>query len=419
MRTRELKREENLPWSSVYTQYDPSPPPGVNGVRQSGTLLSPVSVSSITDTQSPKLNKRQRRLVKRREISYTQPMNYCAHDKRLSYYGTQAVQYGRNTPGNTWYMYFTSPYALLKYAWTNSIDDAVCNPIPIDLSPYAESMWEELYPAMPQEIDLAVFLSELGDLQDMFAIFTKKYYRTQNSAIDIANSQYIQSQLAWKPFVQDLGNLLTTALDFEYNLNRYLDGEGKVHKARARREVSLSSYNVSEERIDSEMWRKRVISYNSSTGGKCYLNFNVEYSYTVPGRDRWDTRLKAWLDTLGLCQGWTFLWEKIPLSFVFDWFVDISSFIRKPKRRNELPADAIVHQATISYKQKWSKEVHVGSRFGAPYSNTGDHLLFHDEGSVYKRIPYMPSGQVSLNTPLRPRLMLGSALLLGIFRRRV
>lgn len=74
----------------------------------------------------------------------------------------------------------------------------------------------------------------------------------------------------------------------------------------------------------------------------------VKYAYSIPIPEPM-ARVSAFLDKIGGILNPATVWQRIPFSFIVDWFVDVDSYLRN-LRIDQLPVDIVIEGATESLK---------------------------------------------------------------------
>lgn len=190
--------------------------------------------------------------------------------------------------------------------------------------------WNRCKPTMTTRANLGVFLYELGDVKRMFDFIPKKHLSYKGRRIDnwrmalnYANSQHLNYNFGWKPFLNDVKHVFQGLTSFDTRLEKFLKNQNTTQTTHAGDPESEST--------STWMWR------NEDFGGwgelklvrlyKVKRNSTFQFSYSIPNYSDRELRTRAYLDTLGLHVNPAQIWAVLPWSFVVDWFYDVGSVL--------------------------------------------------------------------------------------------
>jgi len=185
--------------------------------------------------------------------------------------------------------------------------------------------WLKAKPSMATRANMTVFLGELRDIKRMFDIMPQKHFSLRNwrEVIRYGNSQHLNWNFGWAPFLKDIAKCWEGLSTFEMRLAKFLREQNQQlikHVADpAIEEIGDSGWinTWNEGYTTRRTWAKRTV--NRST---------FQFSYSVPPFSFEGLRWRAYLDTLGLTGSIANVWALIPWSFVWDWFLRIGDHLK-------------------------------------------------------------------------------------------
>jgi len=271
--------------------------------------------------------------------------------------------------------------------------------------------FETLKPHMTTRANMTVFLWELSDLKRMFSLLPSKHLSvglmrgkrrlgTWKDALKYVNSQHLNYNFGWKPFFQDIRNVMKGAANFELRLWKFLRDQNKMLRRHAINDPTTQSgssdiatiYYPFRVRRDWEM--------------SCLQASAADLSYTVPTGYSAETRWRAWLDTLGLNVSPAKLWAVIPWSFVVDWFINVGGQF-KAEEANW--CDPTLNLLQCCHSRKYTAKLTT-----TVYSTLGGTTPAVDvELSHYYRTAGLPNIDWSTNPLDADKIRLGSSLILS------
>lgn len=249
----------------------------------------------------------------------------CTHLKIASFYPSTSL-YGRVPSWDSW-MSCLNPAATFYSILHNGIWEPQANPRPkgfqpiVSLGDLSFEALESMSPSMKQNVSLSNFLFELGDVKQMFHLWSKHRSTIYNLA-----SLDLNWNFGWKPFVSDLRKIFLGMLTFEDRLADFIRRSGVPNRRHFQRTVSLdpvitdgTDYFMSG---TTQIYKKYETVYSN-----CSYHALMDYAYTLRKMSYQRLRILAMLDTLGLTLYPSQIWEAIPWSFVIDWFVNVGSYL--------------------------------------------------------------------------------------------
>lgn len=188
-----------------------------------------------------------------------------------------------------------------------------------------EARWERGKPSMSSRANLAVFLYELRDIKRMFDILPPKHLRhglrsldDWRDALKYVNSQHLNYNFGWKPFIKDVKNVFKGLSSFEDRLKGFVAKQNTEMTRRVRDSVAEVNSTGVYQSLSNGYWKSDVIrKYNVLPAS------SFQYSYSIPNYSDRELRVRAYLDTLGLHVNPANVWAVLPWSFVVDWFVNV------------------------------------------------------------------------------------------------
>lgn len=188
------------------------------------------------------------------------------------------------------------------------------------------SLWDKCRPTMATRANLSVFLYELRDIKKMFELLPKKHFnlRDWKQVFRYVNGQHLNWNFGWKPFISDVRSVMKGLTTFEERLFRFLRNAGaNLIKHGAEPAISSSGNSSSASIAGNYALLHSHVSWTQSVQYRA----TFEFRYVMPPLSYESLRWRAYLDTLGLAANAANIWEIIPWSFVWDWFVDVGSFL--------------------------------------------------------------------------------------------
>lgn len=264
--------------------------------------------------------------------------------------------------------------------------------------------WQATKPTMSTRANLAVFLAELRDLKRMFDIFPSKHFRCNNwrEVIRYGNSQHLNYNFGWKPFLKDLYRFKKAYDDFDRRLHKFL---AYANTDLRRRKVDTSIVaGESLTLFSGGYWRKRERWNYQVTRASLF-----DYTYSIPNYGYDELRWRAWADSFGMDINAANLWAIMPWSFVADWFINIGGYL-DTYSDDWVQPEVIWHQCCYSRKLTGSWIVTVkGSDTYGGVEFPGINCQF----SLYHRGVGLPAFSAATDDLNADKIRLGISLVLG------
>jgi hypothetical protein len=84
----------------------------------------------------------------------------------------------------------------------------------------------------------------------------------------------------------------------------------------------------------------------------------MEYKYSLPSMSEAEAKLNGYLDTLGLKLDPSIVWNAIPFSFIVDWVIDVSGFLKSFSRDNfPITTEVVDFCHTVSWHYECSVDI--------------------------------------------------------------
>lgn len=228
----------------------------------------------------------------------------------------------------------------------------------LDLEAFNKRAIESMKPGIETAIDVPTFLTELGSLPDLFksGVLTKwfgnstvnkniasalkdpksskkylemvkekaKKYDTRIEK-DLAGD-YLNLQFGWLPTVADAKALYATIRDIKKKLDELVKRQDELFKSHYTEyvDVDIEGYYGQNAYTDYlEVKHDKV---------KVKMTASLHFRYKIPGIDDLRGKLplwKAYLDALGFNNPLRTIWERVPFSFIVDWFIPVGDFLEQ------------------------------------------------------------------------------------------
>lgn len=275
--------------------------------------------------------------------------------------------------------------------------------------------WQRCKPTMGTRANLGVFLYELGDVKRMFDFIPKKHLRYKNRPVDnwrmtlaYANSQHLNFNFGWKPFIRDVQNVFSGLTSFDERLEKFVKGQNQLQTTHAGDPESV---------IESDWtW---LIPTGEWGELKCTRSYRVrrnstfQYSYSIPNYSDRELRVRSYLDTLGLHVNPQNIWAVLPWSFVVDWFYNVGNVLSRTSSDWTEPNINFV-QACHSVKvDAW---ITCFARYTASNGISTDFIeVCNGTAQVYTRSVGMPNATFDTDELNADKIRLLSSLFLSRF----
>jgi len=183
--------------------------------------------------------------------------------------------------------------------------------------------WQSVKPTMTTRANMAVFLAELRDVKRMFDIIPPKHFRVKNwkEVLKYGNSQHLNYNFGWKPFIKDVKEVFKGMDSFETRLKKFVDGADKDLTSHASDQDTSGVDNFYITNPHYSNWRLEVESTYTVRASSTF-NYKYDLPYSAEGL-KW----RAYLDSLGLHASPANIWAILPWSFVVDWFAPVGDYL--------------------------------------------------------------------------------------------
>lgn len=216
-------------------------------------------------------------------------------------------------------------------------------------------------------------LLDIGQLKDLLKVWN----RSSSLVTNLAGAR-LNYKFGWKPTIGDLQALLDGLLQFRGALAKFKFDSGQIISARRTilKDTTTKIGNVVLDGNTRRVWHAEL--QRKAHGYLVYKPLPI----AVIGQ--WDETLRAILDTVGFELNPRIIWDKIPFSFVVDWFLNVGEWLESFKTDAlELPISIL--QVFLQYKERvkvesgliWNGDVNYTFLPGQGASTVSEHNLFH------------------------------------------
>jgi len=258
----------------------------------------------------------------------------------------------------------------------------------------ADAALDAMSDQVPQEVDLTNFLLDLREMGSLIPAL-------QDNMAKTVSGGYLQYAFGWAPFISDLKKLGNLSKSVHDRLDWLRNTRGRS----VRLGFESSWDNNEPETFDfsnfhSYQLRLGRVKNVFRAGG--YLFHTLERLSGIEGE------LRAFSSALGLTNPSAVVWERIPFSFVADWFARTKS-ITDSLKLQPFPGEWNVREMSHSFKQFVEYDIYCT---GSGYSNfVGKHVgtIFFERYTRGQNLPVsssflttteLTSGQLVLATAL-------------------
>jgi hypothetical protein len=244
--------------------------------------------------------------------------------------------------------------------------------------------WLRVKPTLASRANLSVFLYELRDIKRMFDLIPKRHFNLSlwRDVLRYVNSQHLNYNFGWKPFLRDVINVTKALASYEARLSRFVRQAG----------VSLKRHAVDPEPLEfSQDYSWSIYTLKKRLTGEIRHTSVFDYAYEIPKYSERELRFRAYLDRVGLNLSAANIWAVLPWSFVVDWFIDVGPFLDQSTTDWVQPWVTFA-QASSSVKASGSMVYTLRSQYD------GDHDAASLKFSFYHRMLGFPTFQGGLNT---------------------
>lgn len=293
--------------------------------------------------------------------------------------------------------------------------------------------WLKVKPTMATRASLGVFLLELRDFKRMWDFIPNKHLLINGvkardwgyfigwwrkikgsdpSITDVGsyiNSQHLNYNFGWKPFVSDIQKCWRGLEKMEGRLAKFKKNADTELRRRSRDEpVYTDNSPVYTAFLENSFWRNMRILDRKSTYASAF-----DFSYRIPQYSEAEMRWRALADTLGLQPSIHTLYAVTPLTFVVDWFFNVGGFL-KSFENDWLQPWIAFHQGCYSRKLEGSFTWNVkGSDAYGGVVLPGINVDF----SQYIRKVGSPNFSATTDPLDADKIRLGASLLFSLFHK--
>lgn len=171
---------------------------------------------------------------------------------------------------------------------------------------------------------------------------------------------YLQAEFAILPLLADISGITTALSSLHRELTELLDRERKPQERHYSCPLDATIY---EDRVDnlfvddqwvSELTRLGVANQvRSVTYESAMFYATIRYSYSLPGLEWRNAKLKALLDSMGVNLNPGIIWNAMPWTFVIDWVANVGSFLDGFRLNNIEPRTHIQEYCSSVLIDRW------------------------------------------------------------------
>jgi hypothetical protein len=195
----------------------------------------------------------------------------------------------------------------------------IITPTAAQFSSWSVDAFNAFHDQVPREFSVGNFLIELRDIKGMIPKIERSISKT-------ASSNFLAFEFGVKPFIGDVGKMLTLMEMVTKRLKHLRDTIGK--------EVTLSFSRKVEEPIGPTVLSIPAPDWGSGANFEFRrLNYSGKFTATSKLIQNLDnlsdqsSALKGYAAALGLNNPIAIVWEAIPYSFVIDWFFKVGKLL--------------------------------------------------------------------------------------------
>lgn len=258
-------------------------------------------------------------------------------DKQGSFRDTSA-------PGDTIYENTKWDTTAFYTGWMKYTSPLEFAPSEAEIEAFNGRAYQAIEPGIQLAMDMPTFLAELGGLKDLFNIASLgemgKFWRNAQNFVrenkkllvrdhritESLAGDYLNYQFGWKPTFADAKALYKTITTMHDQLAKLIRKQGQVLTSHYSETVTLGG----ETRYEVDKWKDRLEYFIAPY--KLKLTATMKYTYSVDNlkdMDRQVLTFLAYLDALGFNNPLRTIWERIPFSFILDWFIPVGEFLEQ------------------------------------------------------------------------------------------
>jgi len=281
-----------------------------------------------------------------------------------------------------------------------------------------------MIPNLDSGFSLPVFLVELHEIYDLakglmsiIEHFPAAVRSIMRSPLKVGSNAWLATIFGWLPFVSDVQTIIGKLWNMDDQIANFLKGAGKVKTFHFQKALSpltfrdqgwfdvTRSFAVTPENsgyAGSNFFDQMVFeSKDKHTVSGLSYHATMMFKYEVPIMSAIQTRLRAGLDVFGVNPSLKDIWALVPLSFVVDWFYNVSSILGQYDIK-ALPVDVVIYDFCRSLKYRHVHNVYLSGLTEFSGSSGGytdveywtvespDETLVSRDTEVYIREPGLP-----------------------------
>lgn len=321
---------------------------------------------------------------------------------------------------------------------------------------YASDAMEAMKPSLTSNNSLINFILELKDFKRIGAEITNLFKsrrsleaakqfnfgffgnrpwnapRSKRTKSQKVSDAWLEWKLAWQPFVNDVGKLVSGITSFEHDVRQFLHREGKRQQRYWGRSVppqfseavlATGSYIPPDIKVLNNLdiiWRWTIKEVVQS---EPRFHATMRYRYQLDDRLRAEARtLNGFLDRLGINGNPAILWNALPFSFVVDWFVNVGGYLNKLRVDNVRPVTEVSDFCSSVKSERRLELVLSGDILGtsssaAVVNAVAPKTVFSSNASWYRREAFLPRTSLSFGSGLSGQRIITAAALVNSLRR--
>lgn len=266
--------------------------------------------------------------------------------------------------------------------------------------------YEEMKPDLT-EVSVPNFLLDIGQVTSLFRLWSKR--RSVISNVAGANLNY---NFGWKPTIGDVQGIIGAVTGFHDKIKAWNDSIGTVVTKR----TTMYRNSVS---------KSGTLSATPFSTGTTGWQGNLTQTVTAhiayrpqPIREmvELEKKIRYYMDSLGFELNPAIVWDKIPFSFVLDWFFPIGTLLESIKI-DTLALPFVLVDSYLQYKEtrfvsSWVRDAGNSNYQPLTYPGSGSLVKY------FQRYPILPemANLLSLGWKLPNFKQIGYALSLGLNR---
>lgn len=171
------------------------------------------------------------------------------------------------------------------------------------------------------ELSVPNFLLDWRQMFDLLKVWNSRKSILKNVAGVNLNYQY-----GWRPTIADVGSMVASIFSLKQKLENWRRQLGR----NVRRRVTVLSTNVSKSATQPYFSGGGSLDWSARLTRQVQA-FIVYKPIAIPELTNLELVLRGYLDILGFELNPAIIWDKIPFSFVVDWFLGIGPYLERLK----------------------------------------------------------------------------------------